>query len=272
MFPATNDNMNPVFTRLPKSSHVPQRSAAFTLIELLVVIAIIAILAAMLLPALAKAKQKARRIACVNNMKQMGLAFQMYVGDNNDTFPLGYVSDGGTYQLAWDDLVAEFLSLQLTDVQKLAATFPTNQPAKTLTCPTDNVPRPGVNAAIPRTYSMPRPGGRLFHNNGLAAGVATTDNLNPTTRKVKTSAVQNASGTIMLLERPTSGNICGGVDYSVTDSPNQAGLAVNNSFHKDRFSWLFVDTHVQSLKEKETIGNGTLDDPRGMWTLDRRDD
>ena len=74
--------------------------SGFTLVALLVIVAVLAILAAMLLPALASAKKKAQRINCINNLKQCGLAFRIWEGDNGDKYPMDVpLAKGGTLEL-----------------------------------------------------------------------------------------------------------------------------------------------------------------------------
>lgn len=156
---------------------VSKRLGAFTLIELLVVIAIIAILAGMLIPALAKAKMKAKTAGCNANMKNVGMGIHMYLADNKDELPYcSFVAPAGSYA-SWDNLLDGYIGGSLTRAQlnwvaveiwdaANAVNAPQPGPGKVLKCPSDTTPyrQDWTHKRWKRSYSMP-----AYHNYDSAA-------------------------------------------------------------------------------------------------------
>ena len=147
-------------TLSPNGSTLPHRRGGFTLIELLVVIAIIAILAAMLLPALAQAKRKAQATTCQNNLKTLGAAMFMYASDNSDKLPpAAFIDDG---YLSYDDFLDPYLGGSAPKNERRYNRKKRFAPGNALFCPSDKALDKELlnvnngNEFQARSYGMPR--------------------------------------------------------------------------------------------------------------------
>lgn len=270
-----SDKVAPKLTR-DKSFASPNPHRGFTLIELLVVIAIIAILAAILFPVFARARENARRSSCASNLKQIGLGLLQYTQDYderlpmvdpyddspaggpnlcytrgpNDVFSDGYWARGGLCQV-WANLVMPYVkSTQIFDCPSRNKTYTTNNPPTAY----------GMNIYL--SYKSPG-----VYWNAIPGG---GQNQSP----MKISIVQQSARTVMVTETSWAGtpyvapgtdaggyyfpsvpsNAAGDVGKSHTTRPG-ASATTNYSRHFDGCNVLYVDGHVKWTLRKTGFAN-----------------
>jgi len=240
-----------------------QTKKAFTLIELLVVIAIIAILAAMLLPALAAAKKKAQKINCVNNLKQVGLAFRIWSGDNGDKYPTSVPqAQGGAQGYVYRYSTPTAMATTATYAPGAVFQVMSNELStpKIAFCPSD-----AIHTSVATNFSLID----FLGNAGTAA---------PEDKKIpKISYFINGDGTEtdpqMILSGdcnigngtanngPSAARFTTAMQYTVTVSQNANGWAwTQNDLHQKSGNILMADGSVQSVTInglKQALANAT---------------
>ncbi|HEY3332093.1 MAG TPA: prepilin-type N-terminal cleavage/methylation domain-containing protein [Capsulimonadaceae bacterium] len=270
----------------------------FTLIELLVVIAIIAILAAILFPVFATAREKARASTCASNEKQIGIAFTQYVQDYDEVMPITF---DAARAWAWDKCVQPYLGVKVSATPGNPTVF---------ACPSDAVTR--KYTAPTRTYAMPAPGnatstangpGTATPNIGMAGswnGCANGGWWGSTAGCLAIAKVPSTSSTFLMVEAPYDGitpaplpgnsdvgNSLGNGPYTMVSGP-YAGACYNTAtwpeasngnllaqdmarpgtpIHSGGYNYLYGDGHVKWLRPDQTLGTGTTCAPLGPWTI-----
>jgi prepilin-type processing-associated H-X9-DG protein len=280
-------------TNLPAAHNRRRRLGAFTLVELLVVIGIIAVLIGVLLPALQRARESGRIVACASQMRQIGLAIEMYTVDHAGVYPPAVFYDNWmsnaatTYMPArsvgWDGLLRKSLGRQDLD-SRGAATRPVFQ------CPSDMAQRfdyfPKTAGTL--TYKMPSSSGpdRLYYNRRVyntkaIPGPTSGQTLNRSIGQfflyatsypmwIKKSMIKPATKAFLLIERSEAH----GVQVVFEDSfpygygvhrPGQQIQFITNEHgfpmihakpgreRQARFNYLFCDGHVELLVPTETV-------------------
>jgi prepilin-type N-terminal cleavage/methylation domain-containing protein/prepilin-type processing-associated H-X9-DG protein len=236
---------NPVI----KSNHIgseTHRKRAFTLIELLVVIAIIAILAAILFPVFARARENARRSSCQSNLKQIGLGIMQYTQDYDERMPLAEYTTPFT-TTPWHYVVQPYVkSYQLFRC-----------PSNTTTNPIKNTTLAAATAAgvpstgIPISYQVNAGGAGTFTGNSTDRPIYWNNSSSP----VLISKLQFPATTIVVLEQNGADNEA--MAYNTSKVDGTSGAFTN---HLNLTNFLFVDGHVKALKPTATCNSSI-----NMW-------
>ncbi|HEX8551602.1 MAG TPA: DUF1559 domain-containing protein [Abditibacteriaceae bacterium] len=205
---------------------------AFTLIELLVVIAIIAILAAILFPVFARARENARRSSCQSNLKQIGLGITQYTQDYDERLPR---NDSGANNQTWIDSLQPYIKSDQVFV-----------------CPSDTAPYASLASGRRTSYSINQ---LYFSNSGQNLFEA---NVMP---PASIAAIEDSAGTIGVGDSTGYYQVQGSnppVAAVSTTSPRTLNVGGTGSFserHLETANWLFMDGHVKALRLDKVVVN-----------------
>lgn len=247
----------------------------FTLIELLVVIAIIALLAAILFPVFAKAREKARQTTCASNERQLDIATTQYAEDFDEVLPSAYFGASGS-GTTWDTVIDPYVKMGT-----MGGGGQSGRGGQVYSCPDDvgqHYRYGGVGVLGARSYSIVR------GSNG-AQGTPFNKIAAPAT-------------TLLFAEQPVpgtpsgTGNVTGYTTYAWVDAANSptsntGKLGPSAPNHSDGWNYAFCDGHVKWMRPENTVStagvtypftlsngskcSGTLGSPCGLWTVDEAD-
>ncbi len=286
------------------SSRKPQTKRAFTLIELLVVIAIIAILAAILFPVFAQAREKARQTVCVSNEKQLATAMIMYAQDYDENFVMGQIQNS----IAWDYMIYPYTTAgqkgdKIQDVMGKGG-------GGILACPSDTVSRKSpIDVNLPsgtvtisgnftrRTYALPTTIAWSDFGNANGLGQGFEPAFMTASRSMASipapaqlfMIVEAANDTSVPAEpqkgvdygllgqynqHPNSGDDCDKIFWGGSKADFDKCYALYKPLHAGGFNYAFADGHAKFFRPEATTGKLGIYNrwpDGGYWTLDEND-